>query len=247
VTSLEAARKLRKIGVVSGDAFGFIGNKMMQDGYFREAEQLLLEGASPEQIDSVMERFGFAMGPNRVNDMAGVDVGTKVREELYKLETRPDPYFVVSDALTAQGKLGQKTGEGVYLYKAGDRTAYPNPATAALIGELAEARDIRQRSIHDSEIEERCILPLINVGAQLLDDGVAYRAKDIDVVWTLGYGFPRHLGGPMFYADTLGLRNVLARIEDYHRRLGHYWRPADLLVKMAREGATFVEYDAARR
>lgn len=246
VTSLEIARKLKKIGVVSGDAFGFIGNKMMQDGYFREAEQLLLEGASAAQIDRVMEAFGFAMGPNKVNDMAGVDVGTKVREELYKKETRPDPYFVVSDALTAQGKLGQKSGEGVYLYKPGDRTAYPNPATEALIRELAAARGIHPRQIEDTEIEERCVLPLINIGAQLLADGVAYRAKDIDVVWTSGYGFPRHLGGPMFYADTLGLPSVLARIEAYHARLGHYWRPSPLLARLANEGGSFEAYDAAR-
>jgi 3-hydroxyacyl-CoA dehydrogenase len=246
VTSLEIARKLRKIGVVSGDAFGFIGNKMMQDGYFREAEQLLLEGASAAEIDAAMEAFGFAMGPNKVNDMAGIDVGTKVREELYKKETRPDPYFVVSDALTAQGKLGQKSGEGVYLYKAGDRTAYPNPATEALILDLARERGIAQRRIEASEIEERCVLPLINIGAQLLEDGVAYRAKDIDVVWTAGYGFPRHLGGPMFYADTLGLGHVLERIEHYERQFGHYWKPSDLLARLAREGGSFEAYDAKR-
>jgi 3-hydroxyacyl-CoA dehydrogenase len=246
VTSLEVARKLKKIGVVSGDAFGFIGNKMMLDGYFREAEQLLLEGASAEQVDRVMEAFGFAMGPHRVNDMAGIDVGTKVREELFKKETRPDPYFVVSDALTAEGKIGQKSGEGVYLYKAGDRANYPNPATEALIARLAADRGITPRQIEDHEIEERCILPLINIGAQLLDDGVAYRAKDIDVVWTSGYGFPRHLGGPMFYADTLGLTNVLDRIEAYQAKSDYYWKPAPLLVKLAREGASFTSYDASR-
>jgi 3-hydroxyacyl-CoA dehydrogenase len=246
VTSLEVARKLKKIGVVSGDAFGFIGNKMMLDGYFREAEQLLLEGASAEQVDRVMEAFGFAMGPHRVNDMAGIDVGTKVREELFKKETRPDPYFVVSDALTAHGKIGQKSGEGVYLYKAGDRANYPNPATEALIAKLAADRGITPRAIEDHEIEERCVLPLINIGAQLLDDGVAYRAKDIDVVWTSGYGFPRHLGGPMFYADTLGLSNVLDRIEAYQAKSDYYWKPAPLLVKLAREGASFTSYDASR-
>jgi 3-hydroxyacyl-CoA dehydrogenase len=216
---------------------------MMQDGYFREAEQLLLEGASPEEIDAAMEAFGFAMGPHKVNDMAGVDVGTKVREELFKRETRPDPYFVVSDALTAQGKLGQKTGEGVYLYKPGDRAAYPNPATAELVRKLAQARDIQPRRIGADEIRERCILPLINIGAQLLEDGVAYRAKDIDVVWTSGYGFPRHLGGPMFHADTMGLDTVLARIEHYHAKLGHYWKPAALLTRLAREGGGFEAYD----
>ena len=247
VTSLEIARKLKKIGVVSGDAFGFIGNRMMQEGYFREAEQLLLEGAGAAQIDTAVEALGFAMGPNKVNDMAGVDVGYKVREELFKHQTRPDPYFAVSDALAARGKFGQKTGEGVFLYKAGDRTAHPNPATEALIAQLAADRKITPRQITDAEIQERCMLPLVNVGAQLLDEGIAYRAKDIDVVWTSGYGFPRHLGGPMFYGDTLGLSHVLERVEHYHRLLGHYWKPADLLVKLAREGGSFEAYDASRK
>ncbi|WP_340645769.1 3-hydroxyacyl-CoA dehydrogenase NAD-binding domain-containing protein [Phenylobacterium sp.] len=247
VTSLEIARKLKKIGVVSGDAFGFIGNRMMQEGYFREAEQLLLEGAGAAQIDSAVEALGFAMGPNKVNDMAGVDVGYKVREELFKHQTRPGPYFVVSDALAAQGKFGQKTGEGVFLYHPGDRTAHPNPATEALIAQLAADRKIASRKITDAEIQERCMLPLVNVGAQLLDEGIAYRAKDIDVVWTSGYGFPRHLGGPMFYGDTLGLAHVLERVEHYHKLLGHYWKPADLLVKLAREGGSFEAYDARQK
>jgi 3-hydroxyacyl-CoA dehydrogenase len=245
ITGLEVARKLRKTGVVSADAFGFIGNKMMQDGYFREAEQLLLEGASPEQIDAVMENWGFAMGPNKVNDMAGIDVGTLVREELFKRETRPDPYFVVSDALTPMGRLGQKTGKGVYLYKPGDRTAYPDPEVAALIEKLAADRNIKRRAISDAEIEERCLLPLINIGADLLEEGVAYRASDIDVVWTSGYGFPRYLGGPMFYGDTLGLKHVLSRVEYYHATLGEYWKPSKLLRSLAESGKTFEQYDEA--
>ncbi|CAN5557190.1 3-hydroxyacyl-CoA dehydrogenase NAD-binding domain-containing protein [soil metagenome] len=247
VTSLEIARRLKKIGVVSGDAFGFIGNRMMQEGYFREAEQLLLEGAGAAQVDSAVEALGFAMGPNKVNDMAGVDVGYKVREELFKHQTRPDPYFAVSDALAAQGKFGQKSGEGVFLYHPGDRTAHPNPATEALIAQLAADRKIAPRQITDAEIQERCMLPLVNVGAQLLEEGIAYRAKDIDVVWTSGYGFPRHLGGPMFYGDTLGLAHVLERVERYHKLLGHYWKPADLLVKLAREGGSFEAYDARQK
>ncbi len=247
VTSLEIARKLKKVGVVAGDEFGFIGNKMMLDGYFREAEQLLLEGASPAQIDKAMEDWGFAMGPHRVNDMAGVDIGAKVRQELFKKESRPDPYFVVSDALTLLGKLGQKTGAGVYLYKSGDRNAYPNPETEALILQLAEERQIKQRTdISDAEIVERCVLPLINIGAELLEKGVAYRPLDIDVVWTSGYGFPRHLGGPMFYADTLGVKNVLARIEHYHAKLGHYWKPSALLTRLAKENSSFEAYGRER-
>ncbi len=238
---------MRKVGVVSADAFGFIGKKMMLDGYFREAEQLLLEGAGAAQIDDAMEAWGFAMGPHRVNDMAGVDVGTKVRQELFKKESRPDPYFPLSDALTPLGKFGQKSGEGVYLYKPGDRNAYPNPATEALVKELAAKYGIRQRSdISRDEIVERCILPVINIGAQLLEEGIAYRPLDIDVVWTAGYGFPRHLGGPMFYADTLGLKNVMARIDYYHARLGYYWKPSALLAKLAREGSSFEEYGRAQ-
>jgi 3-hydroxyacyl-CoA dehydrogenase len=206
----------------------------------------LLEGASTEQIDRVMEKFGFAMGPNKVNDMAGVDVGAKVRVELFKHQTRPDPYFVVSDALAAENKLGQKTGEGVYLYKPGDRTAYPNPATEALVERLAAERQIQRRQISDVEVEERCILPLINVGAEVLQSGIALRAADIDVVWTAGYGFPRYLGGPMFHADTLGLKHVLERIRGYEKTLGHYWRPTDLLVQLAEQGSSFEAWDKAK-
>src|SRR5262249_18492934 len=154
-TAMELAKKLRKIGVVAGDSFGFIGNKMMLDGYFREAEALLLEGASAEQIDRAMEEFGFAMGPNRVNDMAGLDGGTHVRKELALLETRPDPFHVVSDALTAMGRLGQKVGKGVYRYEPGDRTAYPDSETETLIARLAGERGIKRRRIDDAEIVER--------------------------------------------------------------------------------------------
>jgi 3-hydroxyacyl-CoA dehydrogenase len=245
VTALELARKIKKIGVVSGDAFGFIGNKMMQDGYFREAEQLLLEGASAEQIDRVMEAWGMAMGPNKVNDMAGVDVGTLVRHELAKREDRPKPYFEVSDAITPLGRLGQKTGKGIYRYEPGDRTAHNDPEVEALILKLSADFGIERREISDAEVEERCILPLVNEGAKLLETSVAYRASDIDVVWTSGYGFPRHLGGPMFYGDTLGLKHVLARIEHYHAKLGHYWQPSNLLRLLADSGRTFTDWDKA--
>ena len=245
-TALDVAKLLKKIGVVSADAFGFIGNRMMQEGYFREAEQLLLEGASAAQIDAVMERFGFAMGPNRVNDMAGIDVGYKVREELFKNDTRPDPYFAVSDALAAAGKLGQKTGSGVYAYKPGDRAAYPNPETEALIEQLAAERQIKRREIGDAEIEERCVLSLTNAGAEVLQSGIAYRALDIDVVWTAGYGYPRYLGGPMFHGDTLGLRHVLDRVRHYHEKLGHYWKPTPLLVQLAEAGSSFKAWDESR-
>jgi len=245
VTGLEVAKKLRKVGVVVGDGFGFVGNRMMLDGYFRETEQLMLEGATPEQIDRVVEGFGFAMGPNKVNDMAGVDVGTRTREELLKREARPDPYHVVSDALTAMGRLGQKTGAGVYRYVAGDRTTHPDPEVLAVAKRLADERGIVQREISDEEVLDRCILPLINIGAQILEDGLAYRASDIDVVWTSGYGFPRWRGGPLFYGDTLGLPKVLEKVRAYHAKLGSYWTPSPLLERLVAQGLTFAQWDQA--
>ena len=242
-TALHVAKLLRKVPVVSGDAFGFIGNRMMLDGYFREAEQLLLEGASPLQVDRALEQFGFAMGPQRVSDLGGNDVGTKVRLQLYKRESRRDPYFIIADRLTELGRLGQKTGRGFYRYEGGAREALPDSEVITLIESLAAERGIARRQISDDEIVERCVLALINVGAMVLDEGTANRAADIDVVWTSGYGFPRHLGGPMFYADTLGLRHVADRIPYYHERLGHYWRPAELILRLAAENSSFEQRD----
>lgn len=247
--ALTLAKQLRKIGVVAGDAFGFIGNKMMLDGYWREAELLMLEGATPEQVDSAMESFGFAMGPARVNDLGGTDVGTKTRIELFKRETRPDPYFVIADALTAMNRLGQKTGAGFYRYRPGERQALPDGEVIELIAKLAADRGIDRRSIETSEIVERCLLQLINVGAQVLEAGIAMRAADIDVVWVHGYGFPRHLGGPMFHADSLGLTHVLGRIEHYGARMKNrndYWRPAPLLETLAQQDRSFANWDSER-
>jgi 3-hydroxyacyl-CoA dehydrogenase len=245
-TALQVAKLLRKVPVVSGDAFGFIGNRMMLDGYFREAEQLLLEGASPRQADTALEQFGFAMGPQRVSDLGGNDVGTKARLQLYKRESRPDPYFVIADRLTELGRLGQKTGRGFYRYEGGGREALPDSEVIRLIERLAAERGIARHPISDEEIVERCVLALINVGAMVLEAGIATRAADIDVVWTSGYGFPRHLGGPMFYADTLGLRHVADRNRYYHERLGHYWRPAELILELASKNSSFEQWDRQR-
>jgi len=242
-TAFRIAKLLKKVAVVSRDAFGFIGNRIMLDGYFREAEQLLLEGATPTQVDTALENFGFAMGPQRVSDLGGNDVGTKARIQLFKRESRPDPYFVIADRLTEMGRLGQKTGRGFYLYETGSREAIPDPEVSNLIERLASERAILRRQINDQEIVERCILSLINVGAMVLEEGIAARAADIDVVWTNGYGFPRHLGGPMFYADTLGLLHVLQRIRHYHENLGHYWRPAALIERLASTSSSFEQWD----
>lgn len=241
--ALQVARLLKKVPVVSADAFGFIGNRMMLDGYFREAEQLLLEGASPKEVDMALEQFGFAMGPQRVSDLGGNDVGTKVRIQLYKRQKRPDPYFVIADRLTELGRLGQKTGRGFYRYENGGREALPDSEVTSLIESLAAERGMVRRPIADEEIVERSLLALINVGAMVLEEGVAARASDIDVVWTSGYGFPRHLGGPMFYADTLGLRHVADRIRRYHEKLGHYWRPSRLIERLAHANSSFERWD----
>jgi 3-hydroxyacyl-CoA dehydrogenase len=243
LTGLEFARRIRKIPVVSGDGFAFIGNRMMLDGAYREGELMLLEGAGVDQLDRAVENFGFAMGPNRVNDMAGVDIGTLVREQLALRETRPDPYSVVSDALTALGRVGQKVGKGFYDYAEDPRSGRLDPAVDELIQTLAAERGITRRSFDDAEIAERFVLQLINVGAQILEEGIAYRASDIDVVWVHGYGFPRHLGGPMFYADTLGLHHVLDRIKFWQARYEDYWQPSELLVKLAESGSSFSDYD----
>jgi len=232
--------------VVANAGFGFIGNRMMLDGYCREAEQLLLEGASPAQLDAALESFGFAMGPQKVSDLGGTDVGTKAREELYRTEYRPEPYFVIADRLTALGRLGQKTGSGFYGYPKGSRAGVPDPEVSRIIESLAAKLHIVRRDVSDLEIVERCLLSLINVGAAVLDEGVAQLSADVDVVWTSGYGFPRHFGGPMFYADSLGLPHVADRIRHYHYLLGHYWKPAALIERLADAKSSFRQWDRER-
>jgi 3-hydroxyacyl-CoA dehydrogenase len=194
-----------------------------------------------------MEAFGFAMGPNRVNDMAGIDVGTRVRRELLRRATRPAPYHVVSDALTGLGHLGQKAGRGIYRYEAGSRVAHDDPELPVLIAQLAERLGITARRVSDAEIERRCVLSLVNIAADILAERLAYRAADIDVIWTSGYGFPRWRGGPMHFADCLGL----GRVVDEIRALGEsgdrrYWTPSRPLIDLARSGKTFADWDRER-
>jgi 3-hydroxyacyl-CoA dehydrogenase len=178
--------------------------------------------------------------------MAGIDVGTRVRAELLKRETRNPPYHVVSDALTALGHLGQKSGEGIYRYNPGDRSPLPNPELPRLVQALANQYGITARAVSDAEIEQRCVLSLVNIGAQILDEGLAYRAADIDVIWTSGYGFPRWRGGPMFHADALGLERVVAQIEALAATGGgDYWRVAPLLRRLAESRRTFADWDRA--
>jgi len=266
-TALAFAKRLRKVGVVvanssaeragahSAHSFGFVGNRMMLEGYLREADQLLLEGAAPDQIDRVVEAFGFAMGPFTMSDMAGLDVALRSRESSGIRAHRPSPYHEVSDELARRGRLGQKSGAGFYRHEGGSRAPLPDRETTAVIKQVAERFGIERRTVNDAEIEARCVYPLINEGAKILAEGIAYRPGDIDVIWTTGYGFPRYRGGPMFYADLLGLKNVYEEIARLHARLDaqlqarldQYWRPAPLLKELAESGRTFAQWSNERQ
>jgi 3-hydroxyacyl-CoA dehydrogenase len=246
-TALAVAKRLRKVGVVVGVCYGFVGNRMMLDGYVREADQLLLEGATPEQVDRVIEDFGFAMGPFKMNDMGGNDVALRARETTGIRAQRPSPYNETIDEMARLGRLGQKTGLGFYRYESGSRTPLPDPKTGEIIAQVARRFGVERRaSISDEEVRVRCVYPLINEGARILAEGIAYRAGDIDVIWTTGYGFPRFRGGPMFYADSLGLKHVHDEIRRLHGEHGRYWEPAPLLTELASSGSSFAEWSKSR-
>ena len=241
-TSMKLAGKLRKVGVLSGNSYGFIGNRMM-DPYGREAEHMLLEGATPRQIDNVLQRFGMAMGLLAVFDMAGVDVGYKVREA--RKEFLPDDpgFYRASALLVERGWLGQKTGTGFYRYEAGSRERLDNPEAIEMFANEAAKLGITRRDLSDDEIEQRCLCALVNEGAKVLEEKVALRASDIDVVYTSGYGFPRHRGGPLFYADTVGLDVICKRIDGFAASLDpQYWEAADLLRDLAKSGNAIADY-----
>ncbi|MYM72010.1 3-hydroxyacyl-CoA dehydrogenase [Duganella sp. FT134W] len=237
-TALALSKKLKKTGVVSGVCDGFIGNRMIEQ-YSRQAGFLLEEGALPEQIDKAAEKFGFAMGPFRMGDLAGNDIGWAIRKRRY-VEKPEISYSRTADLLCEMGRYGQKTGAGWYDYKAGDRKAYPNEQVNAMIVQHSADLGITRRKISDQEIVERLVYALVNEGALILEEGIALRASDIDMVYLTGYGFPLYRGGPMFYADTVGLPNVLAAIRKYAQgHQGQAWQPAPLLQKLATEGGSF--------
>ena len=244
-TALAVTRRMGKLGVVVGNCFGFVGNRMLYS-YGRENQLMLLEGASPSQIDVALKSFGMAMGPNAVGDLAGLDVGYRVRQE--RSDRPKDPrYYRIADLLVEAGRLGQKTGRGAYRYEAGSREPLSDPEVEALI--VAESRrlGIRRHMIADDEIVARCLYALINEGSAILRDGVANSAADIDAIWCNGYGFPRRRGGPMFHADTVGLKAVIAGIERFSTEQGaQYWTPAPLLVELAQRGSTFAEWDRSQ-
>jgi len=245
-TVMKLARQIGKVGVVSGVCYGFIGNRMLE-GYIRESGLMLLEGAKPEQIDRVLYEFGMPMGPIAMGDLAGMDIGARIREERRRNGTLPadERFGLVADKLVAMGRCGQKTGAGVYLYEAGSRKPVPDPEVEELVQREAARLGIEQRSFSDEEILTRCIYPLINEGARILEEGIAQRASDIDVVWINGYGFPPYRGGPMHYADSVGLNSIHDQICTYRDMLGNefgYWEPAPLLGRLAAEGGRFADF-----
>jgi 3-hydroxyacyl-CoA dehydrogenase len=243
-TAMAVAKRLGKVGVVVGNCEGFVGNRMMFP-YMYECQFLVEDGATPEQVDRALTDFGMAMGMFAVDDMAGLDVAWRVRQELKQFSKPGDRKPLVADTLCEMGRFGQKTGKGWYVY-GDDRKPTPDPEVHALIERAASAAGIRRRSITNEEIIERTIYALINEGARVLDEGFASRAADIDVVYTNGYGFPAWRGGPMFYADRVGLAKVYERVAAFHRDLGQRWAPAPLLVRLAREGSTFKAFDKSR-
>ncbi|MGC1519907.1 MAG: 3-hydroxyacyl-CoA dehydrogenase NAD-binding domain-containing protein [Steroidobacteraceae bacterium] len=245
-TTLDLAKSLRKTPVLARVCYGFIGNRMME-GYAREAQRMVLEGATPRQVDGALEAWGMAMGILAVFDMAGVEVGVNVHRanaERYP----PDPAYYQADfALHAAGRLGQKNGKGYYKYLPGDRTRHDDPEAIDILRDTARRLAIPQRAHGTDEIVERCLYPLINEGIRILEEGVALRASDVDVVWCAGYGFPRYRGGPLFYADTLGLKTVLDGMLKYRDQFGPmHWQPAPLLERLVSEGRTLAAWDAAR-
>jgi 3-hydroxyacyl-CoA dehydrogenase len=245
-TALEIGKQIRKIGVVSKVSYGFIGNRMM-DPYAREAEHCLLEGATPEQVDGALEDFGMAMGILAVFDLAGVEVGPSIRRERKHLLPKDPGFYRCSDMLTERGWLGQKTGRGYYRYDNPGHKRTPDPEAAEMFWAEGERLGVERRNPDRKEIQERCLYAMINEGALLLEEGVALRAGDIDVVYAAGYGYPRYRGGPMFYADTVGLKVIHDRLLDFKRTLDpQYWTPAPLLAKLVAEGSTFAEWDKAR-
>jgi 3-hydroxyacyl-CoA dehydrogenase len=237
-TTMKLGKKLKKVPIVSGVCDGFIGNRMLER-YSQQAGFLLDEGASPMQVDAALQNWGMAMGPFTMSDMAGNDIGLDVRKRRYY--EKPDmAYSKFADKVCELGRYGQKTGKGFYRYEPGNRKALPDAEVDALLEKYRKESGLQARTISDEEIVERCIFALANEGARILEEGIALRASDVDMVYLTGYGFPAHRGGPMFYADTVGLDKVVKAIETFQKGYhGEQWKPAPLLVKLAGDGGKF--------
>ena len=239
-TCMQVAKKVGKVGVLVGNCRGFVGNRMF-DPYRREAQFLAEEGASITAIDRALYDFGMAMGPMATGDLAGLDVGWRIRKEYRHLEKPGVRQPFAEDRLCELGRYGQKTGAGWYQYDE-SRCAVPDPEVQDLVHKWAREAGIPQRNMSSDEIVERSIYALVNEGARILEEGIALRAVDIDIIYLNGYGFPSYRGGPMWYADTVGLKNVYERIRDFHHQYGELWKPAPLLKRLAEDGKTFAQF-----
>jgi len=241
-TCMKAAKTIRKVPVLARVCYGFIGNRMLQP-YFREAQLCLIEGSTPEQIDSTMESFGMAMGPIAVSDLAGIDIGYKARETLSDEEKGPAKTFCVSDALVEMDRLGQKSGAGFYTYDPQTRQRMNDAKVMDIVKQQAKAQGIERREIGEEELLNRMTFGLINEGAKVLEEGIAQRPSDIDVVYIYGYGYPVSRGGPMHYADSIGLKTIYDTICQYANDFGEeFWQPSALLKQLAEEGKTFAQW-----
>jgi 3-hydroxyacyl-CoA dehydrogenase len=242
-TAMQLAKKIGKVAVVSLVCDGFIGNRMVAR-YGAAAHDLIMAGALPSQVDKALEDFGMAMGPFRMSDLAGLDIGWAARKRR-KAEFPDRDLSNVADELCEAGRFGQKTGAGFYRYEAGSRNAIPDPTVTAIIEKFRQQKGITPRKVSNDEIVQRCIYALINEGARIVEDGIAQRSSDIDIVYLNGYGFPPWRGGPMFYADQVGLSEVarsLRAIAEQPRADKAFWAPAPLLARLAQEGQTFSAY-----
>jgi 3-hydroxyacyl-CoA dehydrogenase len=239
-TCMQLSKTLGKVGVLVGNCRGFVGNRMFGP-YRREAQFLVEEGAGVEAVDQALSDFGMAMGPLATGDLAGLDVGWRIRKEYRHLEVPGIRQPFVEDHLCELGRYGQKTRAGWYKYD-DQRRASPDPAVGELIRKWVAEAGIVQRQIPAKEITDRCLYALVNEGARILEEGIALRASDIDIIYINGYGFPAHRGGPMWYADAVGLKHVYDRVSEFHRQHGEIWQPAPLLKQLAEQGKTFAEF-----
>jgi 3-hydroxyacyl-CoA dehydrogenase len=245
-TAMELAKPLKKRPVLVKACYGFVGDRMME-GYAREAERIVLEGATPRRVDSALEKWGMAMGVLAVFDRVGIDVRVNVcRANADKYP--PDPTYCQADvALHAAGRMGRKNGKGYYRYVPGDRTRHDDPEAIEILRAKARELGVPQKTHTDEEIVERCLYPLLNEGLRILEEGVALRAADVDVVWTSGYGFPRWRGGPMFHVETIGLKTLYDGMLKYRAQFGPmHWEPAKLLEQLATSGRTLKDWEASR-
>ena len=239
-TSMAVAKKIRKTAVVSGVCDGFIGNRMIEQ-YGRQGGFLLDEGCTPQQVDKAMEKFGMAMGPFRMGDLAGNDIGWAIRKRR-AVERATMKYSKTADLLCEKGRFGQKTGAGWYDYQPGKRDAIPNAEVVKMIEDYRAANGITPRKISDEEIVQRLVFALVNEAAHILEEGIANKASDIDIAYIFGYGFPPYRGGPMLYADEVGLFNVVQAMHRFAQNPlddANFWKPAPLLARLAAEGKTF--------